>query len=142
MIIGLGGIGSEIARKLHYGFNVKVIGVKKNKNTVEEDTFNYVENVIEMDEIKNHASNIDYFIFSLPKIEEGPILNEDFLSRIKKGVVIVNVGRGDAICEKTLYKGLKNEVIKGAALDVFTNEPLDSETVFYTDEEIRPKILN
>lgn len=32
LVIGLGGIGSEIAKKLHYGFNVNVTGVKRNKN--------------------------------------------------------------------------------------------------------------
>lgn len=32
LIVGLGSIGGEIAKKCHYGFNMKVIGIKRNIN--------------------------------------------------------------------------------------------------------------
>ena len=37
MVVGLGSIGGEIAKKLHYGFNMKVIGVKWNPEFIPED---------------------------------------------------------------------------------------------------------
>lgn len=68
-------------------------------------------------------------------------MNETFLKKLKKGVIIVNVGRGDVICEKTLAEGIRSGIILGAALDVFEKEPLNKEHEFY-QEDIQPKILN
>ena len=42
---------------------------------------------------------------------------------MKKNAYIINVSRGTVVDEKALLKSLKNKTIKGAALDVFENEP-------------------
>ena len=47
------------------------------------------------------------------------------LEKVKKGVKIVNVGRGPLINEDALLEGLKSNIIASAALDVFEDEPFD-----------------
>jgi D-3-phosphoglycerate dehydrogenase len=47
------------------------------------------------------------------------------LKQVKKGVKIINVGRGPLILEKALIAGLDTKVISSAALDVFESEPIE-----------------
>jgi D-3-phosphoglycerate dehydrogenase len=51
------------------------------------------------------------------------VIGANEMSRMKKGVLIVNTSRGTALDEKALYKSLKEGHISGAALDVFETEP-------------------
>ena len=44
---------------------------------------------------------------------------------MKSNAVLINTSRGEIINEKDLIDVLRNKQIKGAALDVFTNEPLE-----------------
>lgn len=52
------------------------------------------------------------------------MINEKILSKVKKGVRVVNVGRGPIIDETALEKALQNDMVYSAALDVFEIEPL------------------
>ena len=47
---------------------------------------------------------------------------------MKKSAVLINVGRGPIVVEDDLAKAIDNNIIKGAALDVFTIEPLSGES--------------
>jgi D-3-phosphoglycerate dehydrogenase len=49
------------------------------------------------------------------------------MMKMKKDVILVNTSRGGIINEQDLYTALKNKTIGGAALDVFEEEPLDTE---------------
>ena len=55
---------------------------------------------------------------------------------MKKSAVIVNIGRGHVIKDEDLVKALKDGVIKGAALDVFRNEPLEKTSDYYELENV------
>ncbi len=50
--------------------------------------------------------------------------------------MVINVGRGPVIDEKTLVKALSNGRIRGAALDVFDHEPLPPAHAFYQLESV------
>ena len=54
------------------------------------------------------------------------LLDKQAFTKMKKGVRIVNVGRGHIIDEKSLIEALKNGHVHSAALDVFETEPLSS----------------
>ena len=56
------------------------------------------------------------------------MLNKNSLQHMKKGVKIINVGRGPLIDENALINGLDNGIIHSAALDVFEREPFQIET--------------
>jgi len=60
----------------------------------------------------------------VPGQKDGqPVLSAEHLAQVKPGVVIVNTARGGSIDEDALLAALKSGRVKGAALDVFTNEP-------------------
>ena len=71
--------------------------------------------------------NADVISLHLPLTAETKhLLNHDLLSRMH-GKTIINVGRGDVIEEEALYNALKNNILKGAALDVWYNYPKGSD---------------
>lgn len=74
------------------------------------------------------VGDTDYIYLSLPGVNLGEIVNKDLIKKMKKGVIIVNVGRGDVINEDDLAWGIKEGIIGGAALDVLKNEPLTPES--------------
>lgn len=141
LILGLGSIGSLLAKKLHYGFSLKLTVVKKNINILKKD-LNFIKDIITLDQLENRISEFDFIYLCLPNLGLGKLINFELIKKMKKGVILINVGRGDIIDEDGLFKGIKNGIIKGAALDVWENEPLDKNSLFYNDEEINEKILN
>jgi len=77
-----------------------------------------------------HAlSHVDYVIFTAPLNDNTyHMLNMDNIELVKKGIKLVNVGRGPLIAEHALIKGLSEGYINSAALDVFESEPFSPET--------------
>ena len=55
---------------------------------------------------------------------------------MKKDSVIINISRGSLINEDDLIYALKNKLIAGAALDVFANEPLNKNSVFWNYDNV------
>lgn len=53
----------------------------------------------------------------------------------------MNVGRGNVIDENALFKGIKEGIISGAALDVWNKEPLSKDHPFYLDAVLNEKII-
>ena len=76
---------------------------------------------VDLNELLEQADAISLHV---PSQKDGqPVLGEAELARVKKGVVIVNTARGGSIDEAALLKALTDGRVRGAALDVFTNEP-------------------
>ena len=69
--------------------------------------------------------NSDIITLHCPSTEKTKnIINDHSLSLMKKGVIIINIGRGDLIDMESFINALKNKTINSAALDVFDTEPL------------------
>ena len=74
----------------------------------------------------------DLLVMSLPDTSETrDILNRERIGLLPAGAYVVNVGRGSAIDEDALYESLVSGKLGGAALDVFKNEPLPSDSRFW-----------
>ena len=82
---------------------------------------NGVKEVITLDQISEKISEMDYVFFSLPNIKHPYILDKNMLQKLKKGVIIVKIGRSKVIDEEALFEGIKRDIIHGAALDVWNN---------------------
>lgn len=120
LILGLGDLGLHIAR-LFRAFDCKILGVRRN----------FLERPPEADEVyPPHAladilPRADIIINALPSTKDTRgIFNAEMFSRVKRGCVFVNVGRGDAVIQDDLIAALKSGDIWGAALDVTCPEPL------------------
>jgi phosphoglycerate dehydrogenase-like enzyme len=121
LVLGLGGIGSEVARLLS-GLGATVIGTSRRSGDVPG-----VARLIHPDEITSVAPVVDAVITTLPgtAITTG-MLGEEFFAALKPGATVVNVGRGTVIDEPALIASLQSGAVGFAALDVFANEPLES----------------
>ena len=80
---------------------------------------------------------MDYLIMCLPETEKTHrILNADRFKRLKDGVVVVNISRGSTIDEDALVDAIKSGKVRGAALDVFEEEPLSKDSELWELENV------
>lgn len=118
-IVGLGAIGKKVAQ-IAEAFGAKVIYYStsgKNNN----DKYKRVS----LDELLEKSDIISIHA-PLNGNTQG-LFNYDNLCKMKKSSVLINVGRGPIVVDEDLAKAIDNNIIKGAALDVFTVEPLSEE---------------
>ncbi|KAL6650213.1 hypothetical protein ACP70R_009138 [Stipagrostis hirtigluma subsp. patula] len=113
-IIGLGNIGSLIAKRLEAFGCVISYNSRKSKDSV---SYRYIPNVYDL------ASESDVLVVACALNKETRhIVNKDVLEALGKDGVIINIGRGANIDEVELIRALKEGRIAGAGLDVFENE--------------------
>ena len=122
-IIGMGGIGKEVAR-LAEAFGTKVIYYSTSGNNKEAgypcvslDTLLETSDIISI-----HAPLND---------KTKNLIGCKELEKMKKTAILINVGRGKIIDEEALAKALKENLIRGAALDVLAKEPIEANHPFY-----------
>ncbi|NLM73883.1 MAG: phosphoglycerate dehydrogenase [Clostridiaceae bacterium] len=118
-VIGLGKIGSVVARKLK-GAGMKVVGYDP-YITDERVAGLGVTRVETLDELLKIS---DVITIHIPKTPESKnLIGAREIALCKKGVRIVNVARGGMIDEKALYDAIISGHVAGAALDVLEVEP-------------------
>ncbi|EJO5348165.1 phosphoglycerate dehydrogenase [Clostridium botulinum] len=121
--IGTGNIAKESAKRFS-GFEVNILGVNTKGRDVE-----YFNKCYSKDNIKEMISKCDVVVVSLPYTKETEnLVNEDLLNSMKPGVLFINISRGIIVDENKLIQNLKTGKIKGAALDVFEEEPLSKDS--------------
>ena len=114
-IIGMGNIGTRVAKIAHNGLGMKVIGY--NRHIVEDEETGYCTLTPDM---KKLISESDYLSLHLPATAQtAKIIGEKELLLMKPTAYLINTGRGEVVDEKALIKVLHDKKIKGAALDVF-----------------------
>jgi D-2-hydroxyacid dehydrogenase (NADP+) len=127
VILGLGSIGTEIAR-LAKAFKMRVVAVKKNTG----DSYEMVDQIFPASEFRHALPEADYLVIAVPHTAatEG-MIGEAELKSLKKGCVLINIARGGIIEKDALMKSLKENWFRGAALDVFHNEPVPPNSDLY-----------
>ncbi|MFH1971130.1 MAG: D-glycerate dehydrogenase [Patescibacteria group bacterium] len=117
-IVGLGRIGSMVAKRAK-GYEMNLLYTKRERDEKLEQELN-----IKYETLENLLSQSDFLTLHVPLTNETRgMINKETLSKMKKGSYIVNTARGEVIKEDDLVEALKEGQIKGAALDVFENEP-------------------
>ena len=124
LIIGAGGIGRDIAKILGM-MGMDIRGVARSRRDVDPD-FGTVHPVANLDRLLPWA---DFVIAALPLTPQtrGLVGAEQF-SLMKSSARFINVGRGASVDEQAMILALRDGKIAGAALDVFTTEPLPPES--------------
>src|SRR5262252_2292340 len=117
-VIGLGRIGSEVARKCQaMGMNVIAYDPYINPDA-------HLSSGLELVEIENVFEQADFITVHVPLSDTTRnLINKDTIARMKDGVRLVNCARGGIIDELDLYNALKGQKVAGAAFDVFDVEP-------------------
>jgi phosphoglycerate dehydrogenase-like enzyme len=120
LIAGLGGIGTEVARRAH-ALGMTVIATR-NSGT---DGPDYVSEVGLPDKLLPFAARADVIVNTLPLTDETRgLFNRAFFDAAKRGALFINVGRGGTVVTADLVAALKDGRIGGAGLDVTDPEPL------------------
>ncbi|MHA1863730.1 MAG: 2-hydroxyacid dehydrogenase [Candidatus Thorarchaeota archaeon] len=120
LIIGLGSIGSEIAKRLR-AFDVTIHAATRSGKSRHADL---AEKLVKIDEVKPLVAEADFIILSLPLTPESKgLVNEEFISLMKSNSILVNISRGLIIEEKALFTALSENKIRGAGLDVWWRYP-------------------
>ncbi len=121
-IIGLGRIGSEVARRA-YALGMKLLGYDPILSPERARSIN-----VEPTELDTLIKNSDFITLHVPLTEQTKnLLSAQRFKTMKPDVRIINCSRGGVVDEAALCKAIKSGKVAGAALDVFENEPpLDS----------------
>ena len=123
-VVGLGAIGSRAAEYAD-AFGMTVVGTKRDPDAA-PDT---VDEVYPPDGLFEVLGQSDYVLLSCPLTPETRgLVGREELGAMKGDAVLVNVARGEVVDEEALVYALQQGGIKGAALDVFEEEPLPPES--------------
>jgi phosphoglycerate dehydrogenase-like enzyme len=134
-IIGYGDIGRAIAARVR-PLGMTVLALKRHASPT-SGTDPLVEQTYSPERRMEMLSRCDYVVVAAPLTSEtrGMIGGPEFAA-MKPTAVAINVGRGPVINEEALVSALSNGRIKGAALDVFDQEPLPQGHPFYKLENV------
>ncbi len=120
-IVGMGGIGTEIAKRAYYGFGMKVWATDA-KPMPKPD---FVDILREPAWFPEMAKQVDVLVSAAPHTAktEG-MFNEAIFRSMKKGAIFIAMSRGKLFDDMALVKVLKEGHLRGAGLDVFPMEPI------------------
>ena len=125
----MGGIGSETARRLHYGFMMKVLGTDAKPLFKPE----FVAELHDPSWFMDMVPQVDVLMSAAPLTPATKgMFNAAVFSKMKPSAYFINVSRGGLVDQDALVKALKEKRIKGAGLDVTTPEPLPAESALWT----------
>lgn len=125
-IVGLGGVGYRVAKRLRFGFDCKVLVYdpyvdEKKINEVKGKKVDLETLLKESDIISLHAKVTE---------ENLGMIGEKEIALMKQNAYFFNTARAALVDEDALFEALKNKRIAGAGLDVFGSEPVDSDNRF------------
>ncbi|MEM8745750.1 MAG: phosphoglycerate dehydrogenase [Actinomycetota bacterium] len=124
-VVGLGRIGKLVADRAK-GFGMRLVAY---------DPFVSVDRArqmgVELLDLDQVVAESDFLTIHLPKTAETVgLVNRDLLLKAKPSLRIVNVARGGIVDENDLAECLRDGVVAGAALDVFSSEPMTESPLF------------
>ena len=126
-LVGMGRIAQAMAQKSHFGFGMKIIYFdpyfkdEKIKNKFSAKSCNSIDALL---------SEADFVSLHCPSTSETQgLINNEKLKKMKNSAYLINTARGDIVVEDDLISALKTNLIKGAGLDVYLNEPNVPETL-------------
>jgi len=135
VIIGLGKVGTEVARQAQ-ALGMRVIGTKRTVAGVKPETL-HVDRLYAPSDLKAMVAECDYLVVSVPATPEVfGLVDDETLSAMKPGAVVINICRGTTVVESALIKHLQSGHLRGAALDVFEREPLPPDSLLWEMENV------
>lgn len=131
LIIGVGNIGQECAKRFK-AFGTKVIGAD-----IFDSKCGFVDEFFYMDSLNTALKLCDVAVLCLPLTEKTEhLINKETLSFFKKDAVLINISRGKVINEADLAEALNEGNLRGAALDVFEQEPLSPKSPLWDMDNV------
>jgi phosphoglycerate dehydrogenase-like enzyme len=131
LIVGFGAIGQEVAKRAR-AFGAHITGMRRSGGS------HALADAMRTPEAMREAlTDADVVVLSLPLSRETEnLVDESFLQTMKKGAVLVNVGRGGLVDEAALLAALDRGAPEHAILDVFKTEPLPAGSLFWAHPRV------
>jgi cyclase len=132
LVIGLGGIGSQIARRADaFGMRVQATDPKVTERP------GYVFSIDKPDRLLDLLPRADVVMVACPlTAETAGLISAKQLRAMKKSAILINVGRGKLVTTPDLVDAIKNKTIAGAGLDVVEPEPLPASHELWTMPQV------
>lgn len=126
-IIGLGNIGMKVANiALDFGMNVIAYTSKEPKE---------IPNGINKASIDNILSDSDIISLHCPLTKQTrELINKDSIAKMKRGVIVVNTGRGPLVNEEDVANALHNGLIGAYCADVMCSEPPSADNPLFVEQ--------
>lgn len=126
LFLGTGAIAQKTAY-LAQAFGMKVIGISKFGKEKE-----HFDEIFSLDKLDKVIDDADIIVNSLPETKETiHLLQRGDFEKMKDDALFINIGRGTIVDEQVMVNVLKDKLIRHAYLDVFENEPLNSDNSLY-----------
>lgn len=124
-IIGMGNVGRAIFSIARHGFGLDVVANSRSENSLPEGArFASVEELV---------AQSDVIVLCCPLTPETTgLISRERIARMKPGALLVNVARGPVIDDAALIEALREGRIGGAALDVFSTQPLPPDHPYFS----------
>lgn len=119
-VIGVGGVGNEVARMCKLGFQMRVLGMTRATRPSQ-----FVDQAVTSAGFYDALASADFVSLSIPLSDATRgLIDTRALAAMKPSAFLLNVSRGSVIDEAALAEALASGQIAGAGLDVTVNEPL------------------
>jgi glyoxylate reductase len=126
-IVGMGAIGQAVAKRAKKGFDMRIIYYGPTRKEAAEKE--YEAEFVEFDEL---VSTSDFISIHVPLTEKTKhMFSTQEFKKMKHTAILINTARGPVVDEAALVEAIKDGRIRGAALDVFEEEP-----------SIHPELIN
>lgn len=123
-IIGMGRIGHAIAKRGHFGFDMKILYTNRSVKPEIEKEFG-----AERCELNDLLKRSDFVCLIISLTDDTRnMIDEAQLALMKPNAILINGARGPIVNEQALIKALKTKQIRAAGLDVYNVEPLPADS--------------
>lgn len=127
-VIGFGAIGSRVATRLYHGFGSKILYYDPYISDNDPTVASVQAKSVSLSELMSTADMITLHVS--PTKESDELIGVKEFKLMKPSAFFFNLARSFSIDEDALYELLQNNRIAGAGLDVFDDEPVDSDNRF------------
>ncbi len=118
-IVGMGAIGQAMAKRARNGFDMKVVYFSSSRKEGVEKEFD--AKFVEFDEL---LAMSDFISIHVPLTKKTRYMfSTEAFKKMKNSAILINTARGPVVDEAALVEAIKNGQTRGAALDVFEEEP-------------------
>ncbi len=131
-IIGMGGIGTAVAKRAHFGFDMPILYHNRSRHVEAEQTLNAV--YCSLEELCKQS---DFVVLLTPLTPQTvKLIGEKHFNWMKNSGIFINASRGATVDEAALIQALENKEILAAGLDVFEQEPVSPDNKLLTMDNV------
>ncbi|HKZ44676.1 MAG TPA: phosphoglycerate dehydrogenase [Anaerolineales bacterium] len=131
-VIGVGNIGKAVIHRAHaFGMNILA------NDIIAIDPVFLSDHHVTMTSLVELVAGSDFISVNCDLNPTSVhLINDQLLTRVKPGAILINTARGPIVDEPALVRALKSGLLAGAALDVFEQEPLPKDSPLLTMENV------